>query len=140
MSVTLPIVTPRNLTGEPTSRPCTDSSKYEIAWNESRWKRRAPSQNTVPTSAAIATTTKRPSFQWLVAVVATSARPRLAVEERANARIVVRVAQRDGIAARDDPPHAALEEDAVARDREDARELVRDDDGRHAEAVIQGED
>src|SRR6266404_789002 len=140
MSVTVPIVTPRNFTGEPTSRPCTDSSKYEIACRASRWNRCAASQKTVPAAARIPATTNRPSFQWLVAVVAMSRRSRCAVEERVDAWIVVRIAQRLWIAARNDPLRAAIEEDAVAHDRENARQLVGDDHRRHAKAPVQRED
>src|SRR5690242_4561457 len=140
MSPTVPMVTPRNLTGDPTSSPCTDSSKYDTALIESRWKRRAPSQNTLIAIATIATTTKRPSFQWLVAVVATSARVRHAVEERVHAGIVAVIPEGRRRAARDDAAHPAVDEDAVAHDRVDARQLVGDDHGRHAEALAERED
>src|SRR5262245_40246440 len=123
MSLTVPMVTPRNLTGDPMSSPCTDSSKYDTAVIESRWKRRAPSQNTMAAVATIATTTKRPSFQWFVAVVATSARFRHAVEERVHARIVALIPEGRRSAASDDAAHAAVDEDALGHDRIDARQL-----------------
>src|SRR5690349_1710861 len=62
---------------------------------------------------------------------------RLAVEERVHARILARIAQRRRVAARDYAACAAVEHDALISDREDALQLVRDDDGGHAEAVIQ---
>jgi hypothetical protein len=57
------MVTPRNFTGEPTSSPWVDSSKYVMACSASRWKRCAPSQKSAPTHAARPSSTKRPSFQ-----------------------------------------------------------------------------
>src|SRR5262245_41257433 len=91
-----------------------------------------------PTVAATALTTKRPSFQWFAAVVATSRRP--TVEERAHARIRAPVPQLERISARDDAVCSAVDHDAVPGDREDARQLVADEDRRHAQAPIQDQD
>src|SRR5947199_3536505 len=140
MSLTVPTVTPRNLTGEPTSRPCTDSSKSLIAGNDSRRNRRAPSQKSVPSIAPTASRTKSPSFQWLVAVVAISRGPGPRIEEGSDRRIGASVAERRGLSARDDAARSAVQQDAVSDDREDAPQLVRDHDRRHAEADIQGRD
>src|SRR5262249_13045247 len=125
MSVTVPTVTPRNLTGEPTSSPCTDSSKKLTAGNDSRRKRLAPGQKSEPSSAPTATSTKSPSFQWLVAVVAISRGPCARIEERAHVRVRAPVAERRGLAARDDAARARVHHDAVSNDREDAAQLVR---------------
>src|SRR5438874_6189959 len=138
MSTTVPTVTPLNLTGEPTSRPCTDSSKYLTARKDSRRNRRAPSQKSAPSITPTPSTTNSPSFQWLVAVVAISRSPRAGVEERPHLRIVAPVAQRGGLSACDDAARRAVDHDAVSHDGEDAPQLVRDDDGRHAEATVQG--
>src|SRR5213080_3123936 len=140
MSVTVPTVTPRNLTGEPTSSPCTDSSKWLIAGNDSRRNPRAPSQKRPPSIAPTASRTNSPSFQWLVAVVAISRGPWPRIEEGADLWIGASVAEGRGLSPRDDAARPAVQHDAVPGNREDAPQLVRDDDRRHAEAGIQGGD
>src|SRR5262245_3326896 len=81
---------------------------------------------------------KSPSFQWLVAVVATSGSP--AVEERADARVGTSIPQFERPPARNDAAGVAVDQYALADNGEDARELVRNEHSRHAEAAIQGQD
>src|SRR5436853_3864343 len=94
----------------------------------------------VPSITPTASRTNSPSFQWLVAVVAISRGPCPRVEEGADPRLGASVAERRGLSPRDDPARPAVQHDAVPDDREDAPQLVRDDDRRHAEAGIQGRD
>src|SRR5207244_6561111 len=94
----------------------------------------------VPSITPTASRTNSPSFQWLVAVVAISRGPCPGVEEGADPRLGASVAERRGLSPRDDPARPAVQHDAVLDDREDAPQLVRDDDRRHAEAGIQGRD
>src|SRR5262245_45796542 len=88
----------------------------------------------------MASRTKSPSFQWFVAVVAISRGPRARIEEGPDLRIVAPVAERRGLAPGDDAARLSVDHDAVANDREDAPELVRDDDRRHAETGVQCRD
>ena len=64
----------------------------------------------------------------------------LAVEELAHPRIVALVAQLARIAFGDDALLAAVEHDHAVGDREDARQLVRDDDERDAEVARESPD
>ena len=63
-----------------------------------------------------------------------------AAEELANPRVVARVAQLPRIALGDDPLRALVEHDHAIGDREDARELVGDDDERDAERLLETAD
>src|SRR5436309_4489758 len=109
-----------------------------MAANDSRRNRRAPSQKSAPSMAPTASRTNSPSFQWLVAVVAISRGPGPGIEESPDLRIDAPVAERRGLSPRDDAARLAIQHDAVSDDREDAPQLVRDDDRRHTEAGIQG--
>src|SRR2546427_12498161 len=94
----------------------------------------------VPSITPTASRTNSPSFQWLVAVVAISRGPCPRVEEGADPRLGAPVAERRGLSSRDDAAGPAVQHDAVSDDREDAPQLVRDDDRRHAEADTQRRD
>src|SRR6185437_6001678 len=63
-----------------------------------------------------------------------------AIEELAHPAVVAFVAKLAGIALCDDTLDAAIEHDDTIGDREDARQLVRDDDERHAEVSRQAQD
>src|SRR5262249_40592243 len=83
-------------------------------------------------------TTKSPSFQWLVAVVATSGQP--TVEEGADPRVGASIPKFARPPACNDAARVAIDQYALADDGEDARELVGYEHGRHAHAAIQGQD
>src|SRR5439155_25074608 len=89
------------------------------------------------TIVASAATTKSPSFQWLVAVVATSGQP--AVEEGTDARVGASIAELERPSACNDAARVAIDQDALAGNREDARELVGDEHRGHAQAAVQGQ-
>src|SRR5437867_5277100 len=111
-----------------------------MAGNDSRRNRGAPSRKRLPSITPTASRTNSPSFPWLVAVVAISRSPCPRVEEGADLRIGAAGTERRRLSARDDPARPAVQHDAVSHDREDAPQLVRDDDRRRAEADVQGRD
>src|SRR5579875_225741 len=135
---TEPTSTPLNLTAAPTRSPFTELSKEST----NRWARRKsrPEPNaTIPARAtAIAPTTKAPTAVGLGRLPTS---PVLAApQEAAHRRVLAVVAQLARRAVGDDRVALGVEEDAVGADREDARQLVGDNDDRRAEAVAQLED
>jgi hypothetical protein len=68
ISLTLPTMTPRYLTGDPISRPCTDSSKYEWKMTVSLFVPRMPSPNAAANRATVPISAKSPSLKCVVAL------------------------------------------------------------------------
>src|SRR5215469_231225 len=143
MSLTVPICTPRNLTGAPGESPLTlplkNSTYCCVFWN----RRPEPSITITSTARPIAPRTKAPTRAGLTRLPML---PRCflgvlaAGEETVDYRIVAVGEQLVRIAVGDHRAALGVEKDAVVANGEDTRELVRDDHDRRTETIAQFQD
>src|SRR5262245_21791750 len=154
--LTLPILTPRKVTGDPTSRPAREEFEKNTTAFALVAKKRPPPNAMAPMSArAMAPTTKPPmsfGFAFLAIVVTLPCAVLLRLchlrgfaeltpqQEVANLRIGTVVAQLLRIALGDHRLGVSVEKHRVVADGEDAGELMGHHRDRGAEAVPQLED
>src|SRR6184192_3201613 len=142
-SVTVPIGTPRNLTGAPLSRPLTEPSKYTTNRCVCRKNLPEPIVAITVTARARPPSTNDPTSKGLARLpIGAPSRVafRTASEKPSHSRIRRVRQQLLGRPAGDGRAGLRVEEDTVVPDREDARELVRHHDDGRAQAVAELED
>src|SRR5689334_2878882 len=143
MSVTLPILTPRKVTGDPIARPeREDSRKYKTASRVVARNLPPPNAIAPMSTSAIAPTTKPPisfGFAFLAILIALPRRiPQLAAkQEVANLWIRAFVAQHLRVTRGDHGLGICVEEHRVVADGENAGEFMGDHGDRGTEAVSQ---
>src|SRR5262249_20371400 len=138
---TVPTGIPLNFTGAPTLSPFTSPLKNRTAGYRWRKKRPEPKIPTAATPRITAPTTKAPMTVVLARLLMRSSGVALCTtREEAADRIVSGVQQLLGITPCRDGPRLHVEENTRIRDGEDARQLVRHDDDRGAQAAAKLED
>src|SRR5271154_5399113 len=145
MLCTVPILTPRRVTGAPTASPATELLKYDTTRNLGVKRLRPPNRMTAATASVSAPRTKAPTAVDLPAAidgapVLRPGRQPLAMHEGVHGRVFVVVKHALGRAPCDHRLRSGIKKNPIIANAQQTGQFMADHDHRYAKTIAQLQD